>query len=131
MKKLRNKQGFTLIEVVVVMAIIAVLAVLVIGAITIARRTSTETANRSNAKTIQTSLEAFYAKNKFYPDIAADTTYAAATGSGGALSGYGTIPTTSCANGGGTLTSVKSTGTYTIVIMDYTCAATLNENITI
>ena len=47
-KKLKKNQGFTLIELVVVMAIIAVLAVLVIGAITVARNTAAETTNRSN-----------------------------------------------------------------------------------
>lgn len=72
MKKLKEKftlsqaKGFTLIEIVVVMAIIAVLAVLIIGAITIARRSSTEAANRSNARTLQACLEGFYAKNKKY-----------------------------------------------------------------
>lgn len=65
MKKL-NKKGFTLIELVVVMAIIAVLAVLIIGAIIFARRTSQETTHRGNAKTIQTAIESAYAKNKRY-----------------------------------------------------------------
>lgn len=64
---MRNKKGgFTLIELVVVMAIIAILAVLIIGAIIVARRVSTETTNRSNAKTVQTGLEAFYSRYKNY-----------------------------------------------------------------
>jgi prepilin-type N-terminal cleavage/methylation domain-containing protein len=61
-----RKKGFTLIEIMVVMAIIAVLAVLVIGAVQLARSTATETQHRSNAKTLQTALEANYAKAKAY-----------------------------------------------------------------
>lgn len=67
---MKNKKAFTLIEVMVVMAIIAVLAVLIIGAIQLARRTSTETTHRSNAKTVQTALERQYAQFKEYCDPA-------------------------------------------------------------
>lgn len=65
---MQQKRGFTLIEVVIVMAIIAVLAALVVGAITIARKTATETTNRNNAKTLNTCLEAYYARFKAYCD---------------------------------------------------------------
>lgn len=69
MKKLRNNyKGFTLIELMVVMSIIAVLATLIIGAITVARRTALETAHRSNAKTMQLALEAFFTTYKRYPN---------------------------------------------------------------
>ena len=50
------------------MAIIAVLAVLIIGAITVARNTATETQNRNNARTIQASLEGYFAQNRAYPN---------------------------------------------------------------
>jgi prepilin-type N-terminal cleavage/methylation domain-containing protein len=61
-----KKKGFTLVEIMVVMAIIAVLATLILGAIQLARTTATETAHRTNAKTIQTALEANYAKYRAY-----------------------------------------------------------------
>ena len=77
--KFLKKQGFTLIELVVVMAIIAVLAVLVIGAITIAKHMATETANRSNAKTIQTAMEAYYSRHQAYPPMNGASFYRAAT----------------------------------------------------
>lgn len=64
-----KKEGFTLIELVVVMAIIAVLAALVVGAINVAKRTMTETANRQNAQTMRACFEAFYAKYKFYCEL--------------------------------------------------------------
>lgn len=124
----KKSKGFTLIELMVVMAIIAVLAVLVIGAIQIARRTATETANRSNARTIQAGLEAYYAKNKRYPDISGGTTFTTAVSSGQPLNGYVTLGSTVCANGGGTVTS--SSNAYTIVIVDYGCTNSLGENIT-
>lgn len=52
----RNK-GFTLIELVVVMAIIAVLALLIVAAIMAARRQSQTTQRVGNIKTIETALE--------------------------------------------------------------------------
>lgn len=72
MRKDRKPKGFTLIEVVVVMAIIAVLAVLIVGAINIARKTARETTHRSNAKALQTGIEAYYARNKTYPPSTTD-----------------------------------------------------------
>lgn len=64
----KRSQGFTLIELVVVMAIIAVLAVLVIGAITIARNMVKETQHRTDARTVQVWLESYFSKKKTYPD---------------------------------------------------------------
>ncbi len=129
MRKLKEKQGFTLIELVVVMAIIAILAVLIIGAITIARHTATETANRSNARTVQTALEAYYASNKNYPDIlgtaisdnTTDTTLniaatnlstSACTGNGGG---------TQDNSGGGNIVSSSTNHNYTITIAPWNC----------
>ncbi len=65
-KRYLGKRGFTLIEVVVVMAIIAVLATLVVGAITIARTQALDTRLRNDARTIKAALEAYYAKNNHY-----------------------------------------------------------------
>ncbi len=129
---MQKKKGFTLIELVVVMAIIAVLSVLIIGAITIARRSSVETANRGTAKTIQTGLESYYAKNKAYPATSGTVTFDALVGTGGALNGMVTLQGQQCTSattydGGGNV--VYSTTGYTINIADYTCNAVL-ETIT-
>lgn len=62
----KTKKGYTLIEIMVVMAIIAVLSTLILGAVRLARNTASETTNRSNAKTIQTALEALYARERVY-----------------------------------------------------------------
>lgn len=60
---MNRKKGFTLIELVVVMAIIAVLSLLIIAAIAAARRASVEAQNRGNARTIEVALEAVASKN--------------------------------------------------------------------
>jgi len=59
----QKKKGFTLIELVVVMAIIAVLAALMVTAIVAARKAATNTQITGNAKTIETALETYSTKN--------------------------------------------------------------------
>jgi prepilin-type N-terminal cleavage/methylation domain-containing protein len=127
-----KRKGFTLIELVVVMAIIAILSVLVIGAITVARRTSTETANRGTAKSIQTGLEAYYAKNKQYPATTGTVTFDAIVATGGALNGMVTTQGAQCTGvattwKGGGYVAYSATG-YTLYIANWACNAEL-ENI--
>lgn len=64
--QINNKKGFTLVELMVVMALIAVLSTLIIGAIRLATNTARETTHRSNAKSIATALESKYAKYRRY-----------------------------------------------------------------
>jgi prepilin-type N-terminal cleavage/methylation domain-containing protein len=64
---MKSKKGFTLIELMVVMAIIAVLSVLIIAAINIARQSSRNTTRQADAKTFQAALEAFFGANRNYP----------------------------------------------------------------
>jgi len=123
----KNKKGFTLIELMVVMAIIAVLAVLMIGAIQLARRTATETTNRSNAKTIQTGMEGYFAKNKKYPVVAAGSDLASVVATLGI-----TKLSDTCDNAAETLTGgglVESTTTkYTITPYNWDCTAALGAS---
>ena len=132
MKRLREKGGFTLIELVVVMAIIAVLAMLIIGAIIVARRTATETTNRSNAKTMQTAIETYYSKNRSYPVIS--NVSLKALGTEGTTVGSNTIlgnpkVTASCSGSIGAIVAddggyVSSTSSgYTVYVADYSCTA--------
>ena len=117
--------GFTLIELMVVMAIIAVLAVLFIGAITVARNAAKETTSRSNARTIQTGLEALFVRNKAYP-VCSGVTFAVATAASGCLFGTAVVETGggACANGGGLVTS--SATNYTITSYQNNCSTTMN-----
>jgi prepilin-type N-terminal cleavage/methylation domain-containing protein len=132
--KQSSKKGFTLIELVVVMAIIAVLAALVVGAIIAARSTALETANRTNGKTLQTGFEAVYASTRAYGSsgTAATVSFQAAAAAGIAnVSGSGlTTGTINCAgkligtqavDGGGYVTYSKNG--YLIVPAKSSCTA--------
>lgn len=60
---MKKKQGFTLIELVVVMAIIAVLAALMVAALSAARKQATNTQRTGDAKTLEVALESYSAVN--------------------------------------------------------------------
>jgi len=113
----------------VVMAIIAVLAVLIIGAVQIARHSSTETSNRGNGKTIQTYLEAYYAKNKSYCGAGGPTcgtTYDATSIQAPLGIPAGAVKTTCTGtyNNGASIDQLGGT-TYRIRIANWDCSALL------
>ena len=123
-----KRKGFTLIELVVVMAIIAILSLLVVGAIIVARNTATETANRSNAKVVQTALEAKFASNRTYPIIGTSAA-PVALNSTTAMTPLGlttaSFSTAACAaNAGGVMYSTASQ--YNIKVNTAACGTTYN-----
>ena len=125
--------GFTLIELVVVMAIIAVLALLVIGAIVAARNAQKRTVHRGNAATIQTAMEAMYTKNQAYPVIGTALLPVGGDGlfdAGEPLNGNGSINLTgtTCSNGG--VTVYSSANSYTIQAKDTDCTNNMGNAIT-
>jgi prepilin-type N-terminal cleavage/methylation domain-containing protein len=61
-----KRKGFTLIELVVVMAIIAILVALMVAALQAARAASAEAERRANVKTVETALEAKFSKDQSY-----------------------------------------------------------------
>lgn len=152
MKKM--KKGFTLVELLVVMALIAVLAVLILGAIQLARNTATETVDRSNAKVVQAALESNFAKFKEYCGAAAgeipcpagsptngDTygkgsNYSLASAaaalspsvglSNGAASGTNCVAGAT-QNGGGRIINLTTTG-YAIAPANYNCTSYTSIN---
>lgn len=67
MPKQRSKKGFTLIELMVVMALMAVLATLIIGAITIARKSAKYAEARKEMSDIRSVFENFLIKKKELP----------------------------------------------------------------
>jgi prepilin-type N-terminal cleavage/methylation domain-containing protein len=77
-EKFENKnvieQGFTLIELLVVIAILGILAAVVVFAVGGITDRGKSSACKSEVSTVQTAIEAFYAKNGVYP---AGTTTAA------------------------------------------------------
>jgi prepilin-type N-terminal cleavage/methylation domain-containing protein len=135
-RKMKNKKAFTLIELMIVMAIIAVLVVLMVAAIQAARRSSTETQNRGNAKTIETGLEAAASRNAgvycqvadpvaTQPPRCASTNLKAVADdlvTGGFLSS--TI-TGTCVSTAGMVSLTAST--FTITVPDYSCAGSIQS----
>lgn len=118
-----KKKGFTLIELVVVMAIIAVLALLIIGAIVVARRAQIRTANLANAQTLQTGLEAAYGRSGSYPtaDVSNGDTFAEAAAALGVDLGGGACD----GNDGGVVTEI-GLAYYILTPQDGTCNAELD-----
>lgn len=65
MKK-SNKKGFTLVELLVVVAIIGILAAIAIPQFASYRKKAQDSASLSDAKRIQTEAEAYYADEQHY-----------------------------------------------------------------
>ncbi|MBV8580776.1 MAG: prepilin-type N-terminal cleavage/methylation domain-containing protein [Candidatus Eremiobacteraeota bacterium] len=65
--KRRSEQGFTLIELMIVVAIIAILAAILIPNFVNARSQAQTAACESNLRAIATALELYYADNQVYP----------------------------------------------------------------
>lgn len=61
------KKGFTLVELVIVLAIIGIFTTVVFGSITTSRSKARDNSRISDMKTIQLALALYYDVNKFYP----------------------------------------------------------------
>ena len=68
LKKHRNQKGFTLIELMIVIAIIGILAAIAIPQFASYRAKSYNTASVSDARNLRTDMEAYYAEWEAYPN---------------------------------------------------------------
>ena len=68
LKKHRNQKGFTLIELMIVIAIIGILAAIAIPQFSAYRAKSYNSASLSDARNLKTDLEAYYAEWDEYPN---------------------------------------------------------------
>jgi prepilin-type N-terminal cleavage/methylation domain-containing protein len=66
-ERARNEEGFTLIELMIVIVILGILAGIVLFAVGGITDRGTTAACKTDVSTIQTGVEAYYAKNGSYP----------------------------------------------------------------
>lgn len=71
----KNERGFSLVELLVVMAIMGILIGLAIAGLNIARRNARDTTRKADAQNLRILLEDYYLSNKHYP-VQDDVTFA-------------------------------------------------------
>ena len=79
-KRLRPRQGFSLLELLAVVTILGIIAVVVIPRISVSSTTAKTNANNQNRSEINSAVERWYFNNGTWPandlsDIGADTNY--------------------------------------------------------
>ncbi len=72
MKRIRRQRGFTLVEIMIVVAIIALLAAIAIPNVLRGRVTANETAAIGNVRALISSLEMYRSVYQAYPDLVAN-----------------------------------------------------------
>ncbi len=76
----RNEGGFTLIELLIVIIILAILAAIVVFAVGTTGKNAAVASCDSDAKSIETAVEAFHAQTLAYPAAVGDLTASTVTG---------------------------------------------------
>lgn len=105
----RDESGFTLVELLIVIAILGVLAGVVVFSVAGVQDDSQKSACKTEAATVRSAEEAYYARNKSYSDInaldtakllSADPTLVSATYTGTApnYTGYTLAWTATCSS---------------------------------
>ena len=85
MKYKRKQQGFTIVELLIVIVVIGILAALVITTFTGIQKKARDTERTTDIKALHGQIEAYYAQNQYYPVLADVTTTNLKGLDGGAL----------------------------------------------
>lgn len=108
----RNEKGFTLIELMIVIAIIGILAAIAIPQFSNYKKRAANSAAMSDAKNLATAEEVYYTDNNKYTNATADLADAGFLGASKNV----TISITSATTTAFTATAVHSGGTRTYTI---------------
>ncbi|MEO7617886.1 MAG: prepilin-type N-terminal cleavage/methylation domain-containing protein [Candidatus Saccharibacteria bacterium] len=71
--KSKKEQGFTLLELLIVIVIIGILALLIIPNISSAPKKARDTQRKTDLRAAQKALEEYYVSNQAYPTVASPT----------------------------------------------------------
>src|SRR3954470_5330673 len=69
-KLLKKEQGFTLLELLIVIVIIGILAVLIIPNLTAGPQRARDSQRKSDLRNVKTALETYFNDNNAYPNVA-------------------------------------------------------------
>ncbi|MEK7636054.1 MAG: prepilin-type N-terminal cleavage/methylation domain-containing protein [Patescibacteria group bacterium] len=125
MKFIKKNKGFTLLEIIIVVAIIAVLAVILLPRLARVRQPANDARRINDLRTIQGFLETYYLKNRYYPSPSVANTQE--------LVGYGSNGASSCSGICAILTNPADQVTASVpddptAGFDYYYAADSNSN---
>lgn len=70
MKLVRKQQGFTIVELLIVIIVIGILATLVLVTFTGIQQSARNTQRQTDIKAVASHLETYNAKNSYYPELA-------------------------------------------------------------
>lgn len=102
--KVRDERGFTLVELLIVIAIIAILAAIAIPQFAAYRQRGVRSSMQADARNIATALEAYFADNQSYTNVSI------------AQGASVTTPISAKASAGNTVNVAGAASTYTISV---------------